>query len=257
MKLIRPFMSGLVAVGVALAMTTTLTAQTTEQGTVKVVNMKGSARYFLPGDSTPHPLQVGDILKPGTIIQTAGGAHVDVVLNNTKAVSSGIGASPSAITATPTAVMYSRPSAEQDAIRIMENTVLGIEKLTVTQTGADRVTETDLDLKVGKIFGTVKKLSAGSKYSIKIPNGVAGIRGTVYYVSSTGEVSILSSASQLSSNGTPGQMVLAYIAPDGTAVTQIVGPGQFFQTSSGQLSPIPGALYNDMLNWVRELGVTT
>jgi hypothetical protein len=255
MKLIRPFVSGVIACGIALAMTTTLTAQTAEQGTVKVVNLKGSARYFLTGDPTPHPIKVGDILKPGAIIQTAASSYVDVVLNNAKAVSSGIGAGPSAISSSPTAVMYSRPSMEQDAVRILEKTVLGIEKLNVTQTGADRVTETELDLKDGKIFGTVKKLSAGSKYNIKIPNGVAAIRGTVYFISSTGEVSVLSSLSQLQANARPDSMILAYIAPDGTAVTQVIAPGQHFETSSGQLSPIPDSTYQSMMDWVRQLAV--
>ena len=67
-----------------------------------------------------------------------------------------------------------------------ENTLLGIDKLTVTQTGADVVTETQLDLKAGHIFGMVKKMSAASKYEVKIPNGVAGIRGTVYDISAEG-----------------------------------------------------------------------
>jgi len=237
-------------------MTLSLTAQTTsEAGTVKVVNLKGSARYFLTGDPTPHPIKVGDVLKPGAIVQTAAASYVDVVLNNAKALSSGIGGGPSSISTTPTAVMYARPSMEQDAIRILENTVLGIEKLNITHTGADRVTETELDLKAGKIFGTVKKLSAGSKYNIKIPNGVAAIRGTVYFVSSTGEVSILTSASQLQAAAAPGSMILAYIAPDGTAVTQIVGPGQHFDTTSGQLSPIPDAQYRQMIDWVNQLAV--
>ncbi len=36
-------------------------------------------------------------------------------------------------------------------VRIWENTLLSIDKLTVTQTGADVVTETQLDLKAGHI----------------------------------------------------------------------------------------------------------
>jgi hypothetical protein len=236
-----------------LALTSTVTAQTA--GSAKVINLKGSARYFLAGDTTPHPLKVGDTLKPGTIVQTANGSYVDLVLNNPKATSSGLGAGPSSVSSTPTTVMYSKPSMEQDAVRVLENTVLGVEKLNITQTGADRVTDTELDLKVGKIFGTVKKLSAGSNYKIKIPNGVAAIRGTVYFISSTGEVSILASAAAMQSTVPSDSMILAYIAPDGTAVTQVVGPGQHFSTSGGQLSPIPQALYNDMMGWVRELGV--
>jgi len=57
--------------------------------------------------------------------------------------------------------------------------VLSIDKLTVDQTGVDTISDTQLDLKAGSIFGTVKKLAVGSKYEVKIPNGVAGIRGTI------------------------------------------------------------------------------
>ena len=161
MKLIRRFMSGAVACGIVLALTASTSFSAMAQsadGSAKVINLKGSARYFLAGDSTPHPLKVGDTLKPGTIIQTATGSYVDVVLNNPKATASGLSAAPSSISSTPTTVVYAKPSMEQDAVRVLENTVLGLEKLNITQTGADRVTDTELDLKVGKIFGTVRKL---------------------------------------------------------------------------------------------------
>ena len=77
-------------------------------------------------------------------------------------------------------------------MRLWGNTLLSIDKLTSTQTGADEVTETQLDLKAGHIFGTVKKMSAGSKYEVKVPNGVAGIRGTVYDISADGVIKVLS-----------------------------------------------------------------
>src|SRR5436190_15052323 len=110
MKLIRRFMSGAVACGIVLALTRTASTAMAQAapGSAKVINLKGSARYFLAGDPTPHPLKVGDTLKPGTIIQTASGSYVDVVLNNPKATSAGIGAGPSSINSTRTAVRYSR-----------------------------------------------------------------------------------------------------------------------------------------------------
>jgi hypothetical protein len=253
MKLIRPFISGAVACSVALILAATAAAQT-EQGTIKVVNVHGLARYTTPDNQTYRPLKAGTVLKPGAVIQTASESYVDIVFNNPNAVASGIASASPAITATPTAVKYAQPKSEQDAVRILENTVLGVDKLTITQTGADRVTETQLNLKVGRIFGTVKKLSAASKYEITIPSGVAGIRGTIYFISSTGEVSILSSVTDLLGLAPPGSMILAYVAPDGTTITQIIGPGQHFDITTGQLTPIPEALYNDMVNWARQLG---
>ena len=144
---------------------------------------------------------------------------------------------------------------EQDAVRINESTVLGLNKLTVTQTGADRVTETELDLKAGRIFGTVKKLTAGSTYQVKIPNGVAGIRGTIYFISADGEVSVLSSLADLSRLVPSGSVVLAYVGPDGNVITQVVGDGQHFDTRTGQLTPIDDSVRQNMIDWAQALQV--
>ena len=67
-----------------------------------------------------------------------------------------------------------QPTAEQNIVRLWENTLMGVDKLTEMHTGADVVTETQLDLKAGHITGSVKKMSAASKYEVKMPNGVAG-----------------------------------------------------------------------------------
>jgi len=55
-----------------------------------------------------------------------------------------------------------QPAAEQNMVRIWENSRLGLDKLTSTETGANVVTETQLDLQAGHIFGSVKKMSAAS-----------------------------------------------------------------------------------------------
>jgi hypothetical protein len=128
-----------------------------------------------------------------------------------------------------------QPKTEQDAVRIFENTVLGIDKLTVDQTGADTVTETQLDLKAGSIFGAVKKLSAASKYEIKIPTGVAGIRGTIYFISADGVLRVLT-----------GSVVLAYVSADGSVVTQVIAAGQQFDLRNAQFSSATGSALNDM-----------
>ncbi len=68
----------------------------------------------------------------------------------------------------------------------MPNTTLGIDKLTITDTGADTVSDTELNLKKGKIFASVKKLSGASQYLIKLPSGIAGVRGTKFSISADG-----------------------------------------------------------------------
>jgi hypothetical protein len=215
-------------------MVSTLAAQTVNQGAAKVVRLKGSARYST-GNNVWQPLKLGDIVKPGTVIQTAAKSSVDFVL--------GDGSAPVARPVAGEMLTY-QPTAEQNLVRLWENTLLSVDKMTVTETGADVVTETQLDLKAGHIFGTVKKMSAASKYEVKIPNGVAGIRGTTYDISAEGVIKVLA-----------GSVVLAYVGPDGTVVTQVIMGSQQFDARTGVLSQISSADKTTMQGVVRQLPI--
>jgi hypothetical protein len=205
-------------------MVTTLAAQTVDQSSAKVVRLEGKARYKTASNDWQQ-LKVGDIVRPGTIIQTAAKAHVDFVLGARSAgvpipvFNMGPGSQP------PGAGSSYQPSSDQNIVRMWENTLLSIDKLTTTQTGADEVSETQLDLKAGHIFGMVKKMSAASKYEIKIPNGVAGIRGSVYDFLAEGVIKMQS-----------GSSVLAYTGPNGTVLTQVIMGGQMFDARTGVLT---------------------
>jgi hypothetical protein len=218
MRQIRNFVIGLASVVTFAAVS--VSAQTTD-GIAKVVAKSGDARYFVAGDSTPHDVKVGMILKPGVTIQTASGMgnYVDIVLNNAAAT-----APPSA---SPSEIAHWQPKAEQDGVRIFENTILAVDKLSKTSTGADMVTDTEMDLKAGSILGTVKKLTPTSKYEVKIPNGVAGIRGTIYFLSASGVLRVLT-----------GSVVVAYVGSGGNVITQIVNAGEQFDTNTGLVTPI-------------------
>jgi hypothetical protein len=218
MRQIRNFVVGIAVL--TLASIASASAESSD-GIAKVVAKGGDARYFVPGDSTPHDVKVGMILKPGVTIQTASGEgnFVDVILNNASAV-----APP---TASPSQVAHYQPKAEQDGVRINENTVLVVDKLSRTETGADVVTDTEMDLKAGSILGTVKKLTPSSKYEVKIPNGVAGIRGTIYWLSASGILRVLD-----------GSVVIAYVGSGGNVITQIVNFGEQFDINTGLVTPI-------------------
>ena len=218
MRQIRTFVIGLASV-VTLACVS-VSAQTSE-GIAKVVAKMGDARYFVAGDSTPHDIKVGMILKPGVTIQTASGMgnYVDIVLNNASAVAP---PSPSA-----SDIAHFQPKVDQDGIRITENTILAVDKLSRTSTGADVVTDTEMDLKAGAIIGTVKKLTPTSKYEVKIPNGVAGIRGTIFWLSASGILRVLD-----------GSVVIAYVGSGGNVITQIVNFGEQFDINTGLVTPI-------------------
>jgi len=237
MRQIRNFVIGIAVL--TLASIASASAQSSD-GIAKVVAKSGDARYFVPGDSTPHDVKVGMILKPGVTIQTASGAGnwVDVVLNNASAV-----APPAP---TPSQIAHFQPKVDQDGVRINENTVLVIDKLSRTETGADVVIDTEMDLKAGSILGTVKKLTPTSKYEVKIPNGVAGIRGTIYWLSASGILRVLD-----------GSVVIAYVGSGGNVITQIVNFGEQFDINTGLVTPIDVNVRLELIRLALEFNIQT
>lgn len=238
MKLNRNLANRLIVSTVALLVVASaycVSAQAPIPGAAKVLRIKGAARYTA-GDNKWHPLSEGDVIKPGSVIQTASASQLDMLLADDD----------SNMSRSIAPTMSYQPGAEARAniVRMFENTVLSVDKLTTIETGADRVTETQLDLRNGKIFGTVKKQTAASRYEVKIPNGVAGIRGTVYTISASGIVSVLS-----------GTVIVAFTKPDGTVITQVVTGGQQYDVNSGLLSAIPNYDKQSMITAAKEAGI--
>lgn len=214
---------GFVAMAFLLATAVITNAATEDVTKAKVVRIKGSARY-MQGTGAWESLRVGDVLTSGAVIQTAADSRVDLVMGDGKSVAGpgGSGGSGNTIgmafgSATPGGSSDSGSSsgADQNFLRLMENTLMSIDKLASTDTGAGVVTDTQLDLRSGRIFGTVKKLSAGSRYEVKVPNGVAGVRGTEFLISADGLLTVLS-----------GSVVIAWVNDDGDTVARSVGPNQ-------------------------------
>jgi hypothetical protein len=231
MKQTRSLISRLVVGAIAVAMVSTLAAQTISSA--KVIRIKGPARYTT-GNNIWQPLSVGAVLQPGTVVQTSTerGSFVDLVLGDENAsVPQPVIYKPSVASSLSASSSSYQPSADQNVVRIWENSALGIDKMTSMQTGAETVSETQLDLKAGRITGSVKKMSAASKYEVKLPNGVAGIRGTTYDITADGVVKVY-----------VGSVVVATVDPKtGNVVTQVVSGGQQYDSRSNQLTPLsPG-----------------
>lgn len=120
----------------------------TVPGQAEVRRVKGTALWST-NDSVPTALKAGAILGSGAVITTGTNSAVD---------------------------LYLRPNA--GVIRIAESSRLSLESLKVTETGADKKIEVQLELPDGEMYFNVNKLSKASRYEIKMPTGVAGIRGT-------------------------------------------------------------------------------
>lgn len=213
--------------GVMLSLAANAHGQNIKSAYATVVRIQGQARYTT-GDNKWHPVVVGLTLKSGGVIQTADNSMVDLILGDK--INEHI-ASRSELKVAPAPDSHLRDltaqtaTAQQNAIRMKPNTVLAIDKLTVTDTGVDAVSDTELDLRQGTIFGNCKKLSAQSQYTIKIPNGIAGVRGTTFIVSANGAITVIA-----------GNMVMVVVAPDGTQTTVPLGPGQQWDPSTGKVS---------------------
>ena len=188
-------------------------AQAGEVGRAVVRAIRGNAQYADAGQWLL--LRGGQTLKPGSTIRTANESQVDLFMDQNGPM-----------------------------VRLMENTTLGIDKLNFEATGIETIIETQLDLKSGRVLGIVRKMASDSKYEVKTPNGVAGVRGTEtqYDISATSVVREVS-----------GSLVVVYVKSDGTVVTQVVNTGEMFVPSEAAVKPIPPdelgqlvALFNDL-----------
>ena len=130
----------------------------------QVWDIKGSATYSIAAEP-PKRLNPGTVLPPGALIQTAKGSAVDIRLNPDAGV-----------------------------VRMTENSVLALDKLAATSTAAGNTVEVQMNLRAGNMLGNVPKLLAGSRYHVKVSNGMVGVRDGQFRISAQGFVVLLSGA---------------------------------------------------------------
>jgi len=240
--------------GTMLALAVAASAQTLKPGVATIVRIQGEARYSL-GDGNWHPLVVGKVLAAGAVIQTAHNATVDVVLGKsiltpqTTTVPDRISPAPDA---NVRGMVGFNPRVEQNMIRLTGDTVLAIDKLTVGDTGVDAVSDTELDLKQGRIIASVKKVSAASQYLIKIPNGIAGVRGCVVVIDASGWSAVIKDPLEPSDHKSA--LLVSIVGSNGTPATYQVDEGSQLDPQTGQITPLPPELLSLFQNIVKALG---
>jgi hypothetical protein len=161
-KFARKALAGIVALGMVMAVARA-GAESIPQ-VVQVVKVEGSAQYSTDG-RTWQTLHAGDVLKSGAVIRTAERSLVDVTLGE-PGTTGGAFSGPN-LTSYPAGGGAggaggggggdASDEVKANIVRIFESTVLGVDKLTLDRTGADEVSETQLDLRAGQIMGNVKK----------------------------------------------------------------------------------------------------
>lgn len=196
--------SKLIAYSAALGAALLVSSAQAAVGKATVRAVRGTADYSA-GTGSWAPLKVGVVLRPGSKVRTAAQSQVDLFLDQNGPV-----------------------------VRITEETELGLDKLNFDNTGSENVIETQLDLKSGRILGAVSKMAAASRYEVKTPQGVAGIRGTEYDISANGTIRVVS-----------GRLVLAYLK-NGVPTTQVINAGEVFTPTDG-IRPIDPRLLDELL----------
>ncbi|HEY5344805.1 MAG TPA: FecR domain-containing protein [Verrucomicrobiae bacterium] len=234
MKKIQTLLAAIMC-GLVLGIAIKTSAQTGQAGFATAVRVEGIVSYSL-GDGQWQPLVAGKILPVGAIVRTGNNGATDLVLGKDIQLPlyaqqvSGQPDHPALPQDAKVRGMASfAPAMEQNVVRLTPDTTLAINKLNVIDTGSDTVSDTELDLQKGKIFASVKKLNGASTYYIKLPSGIAGVRGTQFSVDVGGAVSV--------SHSTGGGVVLTLTPPGGGAPqTTVVGVGYSYNPATGALT---------------------
>lgn len=170
---------------------------------VLVTAVGGNVTYSTGGGAFV-PVPVGTHLHKGDVIKTGPSSHADLEVGHNVGV-----------------------------IQITPETTFGITEATVTDTPADTVSASEFDLSTGAIYAKINKLSKASRYEIRTPKGIAGVRGTTIFLTSNGDLTV--------GEGTAG---IAYFG--GGAF--VLHDGQTISPGDNAPHPAPGQLLKEIID---------
>ena len=124
---------------------------------------------------------------------------------------------------------------QSSAVRIDAESKLEIASMFYVGSQREGDKETLLDLKTGSILGNVKKITANSRYEIKTPHGVAGIRGTDFQVT---VVLRPDGNYQVTFTSVTGQVIVSAVVA-GATVVRILNTGESWTPGDGDVHPTP------------------
>lgn len=160
MKLSPGFSFKAMALAVAALVAIPVLAQNASTRVARVSALAGDVRYSTGGGAYV-PVAIGTKLQEGDEIKTAAGSHVDIDMGDNVGM-----------------------------VQVAPNSVFKITTIRTTTTQAEKLTETELNLKSGAMYFKVNRLAKGSRYEISTPKGIAGIRGTSGYLTADGQLTI-------------------------------------------------------------------
>jgi hypothetical protein len=200
-----------VACALALALVGVTTLKSAEdsgmQSKATVRAIHGNVEYQTPGGNWT-PLKINMELDAGTLLRSGPDSSADLSVNGLSS-----------------------------ALRVEPETTVTLQTMTRTDSSRDADQDTFLDLQDGAILGNVKKISANSRYEIKTPHGVAGIRGTDYHVRakmrSDGRYAVTFTS-------ITGQVIVsAVVDPGGPSVVKVLRDGESWTPGYDEVHPTP------------------
>jgi len=200
MKTDRYFASTLVAavMGLTAGCVISAGAQTETPLSSTVVRLKGYARYKTDDRAPWRMIKVGELINPGSVVETAQRSDMDLLLGEEVQPTRGSA--------------YNPATYPGNVVRLADDSVLRIDKLSRTPAEGSKEPgeKIMLELRSGRILGRVGKLAEESNYEIAFAGGVAGMRDTVYGLTAKGELSVLKGAACIAlADGSPARAVAA------------------------------------------------
>ena len=185
-------------------------AAQTEERIARVNALSGEASFSAKGGSFV-ALAIGTKLHQGDKVKTGAGSHVDIDLGG------GVG-----------------------IVQVAPQSLFVLDKITTTDAGEEKLTETQLRIDEGAIYAKINRLAKGSRYEIATPKGIAGIRGTAVYATADGQITVLE-----------GLAGVAY--PNGAGVdTFLVHDGETVGPNDRPPHPAPNDLLRDIVEALRD-----
>lgn len=197
-----------------------------------VVRLNGHARCKTDGGATWRMIKVGELIKPGSVIETALRSDMDLLLGEEIKPARGSAAK---------ADLYNPEIYPGNVVRLADDSALRIDKLTrkPAEGSKEPVEEIMLELRSGRILGSVRKLGNESKYEITFAGGVVGMRDTVYGLSAKGELGVLKGTACIAlADGKPASVVAAQqqFDPSTGLITKLARPSSPFPNNLRALS---------------------
>ena len=177
------------------------------QGKVEVRGLMGSVLYSAPGGQEM-PVRVKSAVPVGAMIKTAQGGAVDLSFGQNAGV-----------------------------VRLLQNSRLMLERFNVLDSSAGAPVDLQLNLLEGTILGFDQKVSSGSKYRVKVTDGIAEVSGTKYRINAQGYLVVLQ-----------GNALFAFVPSNGEPVPyELHGASPVYFSPTEGIRSAPGELVREVV----------